>query len=187
MPIRSAGVDYTDALCAKVTGIVCVRPPACRAGPKGRPAKAGPSGRQRSGAWPSRGRRRRSGGPGRASSRPLAPAPRSAPDPPSARALPVSTPRRKSRAARRRRRGSGDRLAEPSADFPLAGGVVAIWHGRHSKSLRGPGRGDIVARSDARETPGILARRQASSAHHRVERSQVARRRLHLARISGSG
>ena len=46
--IQTDIVEVTDARCAKVKGIVHVRPPACRAGPKCRPAKPGRSGRRES-------------------------------------------------------------------------------------------------------------------------------------------
>src|SRR4051794_22406704 len=34
-------VDPTDARCARLKGVICVRPRACRVGPKCRPAKPG--------------------------------------------------------------------------------------------------------------------------------------------------
>ena len=45
-----ASVDQTEARCAELKAIVCVRPPACRAGPKCRPAKP-----VQSGGWESLG------------------------------------------------------------------------------------------------------------------------------------
>ena len=42
-------------------------------------------------------------------------------------------------------RGGGDRSVEPSADFPLAGGVMSVWDRLHSKSPRGSGHGTCVS------------------------------------------
>ncbi len=51
-------------------------------------------------------------------------------------------------------RGGGDRSIEPATDFPLAGGVMAVWKRFHLKSPVGLGRWNEMSHSTVPQFPG---------------------------------